>query len=93
MGSGGGSTSEELHRLYRSPNIARKISSRKLRWTGHVPRKEEGRTAIKMLTCKPTGKRPIGMLRPRQEENIRIDIMEISINTIQLRIGIIREAF
>ena len=29
---------EELHNLYRSPNIARVIKSRTLRWAGHVAR-------------------------------------------------------
>ena len=32
--------SEELHRLYRSPNIVRVIKSRRLRWAGHVARME-----------------------------------------------------
>ena len=34
-----------------------------LRWAGHVARMEEGRSAFKILTGKPTGKRPLG--RPR----------------------------
>ena len=33
---------EELHNLYRSPNIVRVIKSRRLRWAGHVARMEEG---------------------------------------------------
>ena len=49
---------EELHSLYRSPNIVRVIKPRRLRWTGHVARMEEVRSAFKMLTGKPTGKRP-----------------------------------
>ena len=48
---------EEVHSLYRSPNIVRVIKSRRLRWTVHVARMEEGRSAFKMLTGKPTGKR------------------------------------
>ena len=32
---------EELHSLYRSPNIVRAIKSRRLRWAGHVARMEE----------------------------------------------------
>ena len=48
---------EELHSLYRSPNIDRVIKSRKLRWAGHVARMEESRNAFKILTGKPTGKR------------------------------------
>jgi hypothetical protein len=27
---------EELHNLYSSPNIIRKIKSRKMRWAGHI---------------------------------------------------------
>ena len=32
---------EELHSLYRSPNIVRVIKSRRLRWAGHVARMVE----------------------------------------------------
>ena len=55
---------EELHGLYRSPNIVWVIISRRLRWAGHVARREEGRNTFKILTGKPTGKKPLG--RPRQ---------------------------
>ena len=51
---------EELHSLYLSPNTVRMIKSRRLRWAGHVDRMEESRSAFKMLTGKPTGKRPLG---------------------------------
>jgi hypothetical protein len=37
MGSGEGSTIEELHSLYRSPNIVRVIKYRRLRWAGNAP--------------------------------------------------------
>ena len=66
-------------RLYRSPNIVRVIKSRRLRWAGHVARME-GRSAFKILTGKPTGKRPLGRPRRRWEYNIRIDLEEIGIN-------------
>ena len=35
--------------------IVRVIKSRRLRWTGHVTRMEEGRSAFKILTNKLTG--------------------------------------
>ena len=47
---------EELHSLFRSPNIVRVITSTRLRWAGHVARMEEGRSAFKILTGKPTEK-------------------------------------
>ena len=46
---------EELHSLYRSPNIVRVIKSRRLRWAGHVARMVESRSVFKILTGKPTG--------------------------------------
>ena len=41
---------------------------------------EEGRSALKILTGKPIGKRPSGRPRRRWEDNIRIDLEEIGIN-------------
>ena len=39
---------EELHSLYRSPNIVRVIKSRLLRRAGYVDRMEEGKSAFKI---------------------------------------------
>ena len=47
------------------------IKSRRLRWGGHVARKEEGRSAFKILTGKPTNKIPLGRPKHRWEDNIR----------------------
>ena len=69
--------------MYRSPNIARVIKSRKLRWEGYVARMEEGRSAFKILTGKtgkPTGNRTLGRCRRRWEGNIRMDNEEIGIS-------------
>ena len=40
---------------------------------------EEGRSAFKILTGKPTGKRPLG--RSRWEDNIRMNLKEIGLDT------------
>ena len=56
------------------------IKSRRLRWQGHVARIEEGTGSFKILTGKPTGKRPLGRPRRRWEDNIRMDLEEIVIN-------------
>ena len=39
---------------------------------------EEGRSAFKILTGKPTGKRPLGRPRRRLEDNVIIDLEEIN---------------
>ena len=72
------------------------IKSRRLRWAGHVARMGgEGRSAFKILTGKPSGKRPLERPRRRWEDNIRMDHEEIGIKRgiglIRLRIGIIGE--
>ena len=38
---------------------------------------EEGTSAFKILTDKPTGKRPLGRPRDRWEDNIRTNLNEV----------------
>ena len=52
-----------------------------MRWAGRVARMEEGRSAFKILTGKPSGRRPLGRPRRGWEDNIRLDPKEISIST------------
>jgi hypothetical protein len=68
---------EELHKLYSTPNIIRKIKSRKMRWTGHVARMGETRNAYRILVRKPGGNRPLGRPRRRWVDNVKIDLIEI----------------
>ena len=42
---------------------------------------EEGSSAFNILTGTPTGKKPLGRPRHRWEDNIRMDLKEIGINT------------
>ena len=41
---------------------------------------EESRSDLKILTGKPTGKRPLRRRRRRTEDNIRMDLEDIGIN-------------
>ena len=42
---------------------------------------DEGRSVFKILSGKPTGKGQLGMPRRRWEDNIRMELQEIGINT------------
>ena len=50
---------------------------RRIRWTGHVARLEERRGVYRVLVGKPEGKRPLGRLRRRWEDNIKMDLQEV----------------
>ena len=62
-------------------NIVQLIKSRRLRQAGHVARIEESRRAYKMLTGKPKKQRLIGRPRRRWEDNMRMYLKEIAVNT------------
>ena len=68
------------------------IKSRRLEWAGNVARMAQGGSAFRILTGKPTVKKPLGMSRPRWEDNIEL---EIGVNTrnwvVPLRMGIVGE--
>jgi PAS domain-containing protein len=59
---------EELHNLYSSP---------RMRWAGYVVRMGETRNAYRILVGKPEGKRPLGRLRHRWVDNIKMVIREL----------------
>jgi hypothetical protein len=50
-------------------------------WAGHVARMGEGRSSFKILIDTPAGKSHLGRPRRRWEDNIRMDLEEIGINT------------
>ena len=62
------------------------IKSIRLRWERHVARIGYNRSSFKLLTGKPIGKRPLGNIRRRGENNIRMDLREIGVST---RVGLI----
>jgi len=68
---------EELNDLYSSPNIARVIKSRRMRWAGHVAGIGLERGTYRVLVGKPEGRRPLGRPKRRWVDNIRTDLQEV----------------
>jgi hypothetical protein len=53
------------------------IKSRRMRWAGHLARREKKRKAYRISVGKPEGRRPLGRPRRRWMDNIEIDLREI----------------
>jgi hypothetical protein len=53
------------------------ISSRRMRWPGHVAQMGEKRNAYRILVGKPEGKVPLGRPRCRWVDNIKMDLREV----------------
>jgi hypothetical protein len=67
---------EEPNYLYCSSNIDRMIKSRIIRRAGYVERMGERTDVYRVLVEKPEGKRPLGRVMCRWEDNIKMDLQE-----------------
>jgi hypothetical protein len=71
---------EDLHNLYSLSNTRiRMINFRRMRLAGYVARMSEKRKEYRLLIGKPEGKRPLGRLRCRGMDNIKMDLKRDSI--------------
>jgi hypothetical protein len=68
---------EELHNLCSSPCIFRMTKSRGMKWAEHVAQMGREKNAYRILVGKPEGKRPLGRIRHRWVNNIKMDLREI----------------
>jgi hypothetical protein len=68
---------EEFHNLYSSPSIIRVIKSRRMRWAGHVTLMKEMSNGYRIFVENPEGKRPLGRIRRRWENNNKMDLRRI----------------
>jgi hypothetical protein len=71
---------DELHNLHSSPKTLRVIITKRMRWAGHVARMGEGRGVYGVFVGRPEGKRPLGRLRRRWENDIKMNLREIGID-------------
>ena len=53
------------------------LTSRRMRWAGHVARVGERRGVYRVLVGKAKGKRPVGRPKLRWEDNIKMDSQEV----------------
>ena len=74
---------EELNDLYFSPNIVQVIKSRRMGWAGHVARMGKRKGVYRMFVEKPEGSRPLGRLRLRWEDNIKMHLQGVGCGDVE----------
>lgn len=70
---------QEIRQLFKEPDIVGEIKSRRLRWTGHVLRKEENSLAANILRNNPEGRRPAGRPKTRWWDQVRKDMRKMGL--------------
>jgi hypothetical protein len=65
---------EKLNGLYSSPNIIQVITSRRIRWVGHIAHMGEKIGAYRILVGRLEEGRPLGRPRHSWEDNIKMDL-------------------
>ena len=63
----------ELRDITKVPLLQDMVRAQRLRWAGHVVRREDGELIKEVLRKKPQGRRPVGRPRMRWCENVRSD--------------------
>jgi hypothetical protein len=58
------------------------MKSMRMRWAGHVARMGGKRNVYRSLVGKPDGKRPLGRLRHRWMDKIKMDHLEIGLSVV-----------
>ena len=71
-----------MHALYYSPNIIRNLKLKQLRWAEHVAHMKQSRNVYGIYAGRPEGKRSLGRLRRRWEDNIKMDLKEVVCDTV-----------
>jgi hypothetical protein len=72
----------EFNDLHSSQNIIRVNKSRRMRWAGHVARVGDSRVVFGILAVKPEGKRPFETRRRLWDDNIKMDLQEVSFGSM-----------
>jgi hypothetical protein len=58
------------------------IKYRRLIWVGHIVRMGKKRNVYRILVEKPEGNRPLGRLRYRWENSIKMDLRDIELGDV-----------
>lgn len=68
---------DEIYQLYKELRLSVYVRLRRLQWSGHIQRMQDGRIPKEVLDGQLGGKRPMGKPRARWEDVVGVDAREI----------------
>ena len=71
----------EIDKLIEGADILRIIKAQRIKWLGHIRRKDQERPIRKVLDWKPMGTRPVGRPRQQWQEDVMEDLRKLKIKT------------
>jgi len=69
----------EIDKLTEGADIVRFIKAQRIKWLGHVQRRDQARPTRKLLEWKPMGTRPVGRPRQRWQEDVMEDLKKLKV--------------
>ena len=64
----------EIDNLTEGADIVRFIKAQRIKWLGHIQRKDRARPTGKLLDWKPTEIRPVGRPRQRGQKDVMVNL-------------------
>jgi hypothetical protein len=69
----------DIDKLTEGADIVRFIKAQRIKWLGHIQRKDQARPARKLVDWKPIGTRPAGRPRQRWQEDVVEDFKKLKV--------------
>jgi hypothetical protein len=69
----------EIDKLIEGADIVRYIKAQKIKWLGHIQRKDRARPTRKLLDWRPMGTRPVGRPRQQWQEDVMEELKRLKI--------------
>ena len=69
----------EIDKLIEGADIVRFIKAQRIKWLGHIHRKDHARPTRKLLDWKTMGTRPVGRPRQRWQEGVMEDLKMLKV--------------
>jgi hypothetical protein len=67
----------EIDKLIEGADRMRFIKAQRIKWLGHIQRKDQARPTRKLLVWKPMGTRSVGRPRQRWKEDVMEDLKKL----------------